>query len=247
MTSPARSATGPIVGSGTDYLATPVSVPDRPGPWPGVVLVHDLFGAGNDMKEQADWLAAAGYLTLMPDLYQGRSPIRCIQSSFRQLAAHHGPAFELLHGARETLAAHPDCTGAVGIIGFCMGGGFALLEAGRSGWGAASVNYGQLPKDLTEVLAAPCPIVASYGGKDLGLPGAAAKIEAALAGSGVAHDIKEYPDARHAFMNRITAASPLTPLMKVMGLGYDHDAAADAKRRILAFFDTQLRQNGSQR
>jgi carboxymethylenebutenolidase len=225
-----------------DYLATPVPVSDRPGPWPGVVVVHDLFGPGNDMREQADWLAAAGYLALMPDLYHGKNAIRCIQGSFRQLAAQRGPVFDQLDQARTTLAAHPDCTGTVGVIGFCMGGGFALLLAGRPDWAAASVNYGPLPKNLDEVLSAPCPVVASFGGKDKGLPGAAAKVESALARSGVSHDVKEYPTARHAFMNRLTAASPITPIFKVMGVGYDHDAAAGARQRILAFFDTHLRQ-----
>lgn len=226
-----------------DYLAVPVPVADRPGPWPGVVVVHDIFGAGNDMKEQADWLAAAGYLTLMPDRYQGRNAIRCIQGSFRQLAAQRGPAFDQLDDARKTLAAHPDCTGAVGVLGFCMGGGFALLLAGRPGWTAASVNYGILPDDLDDVLSAPCPVVASFGGKDRSLPGAAAKVESALLKSGVPHDVKEYPHVGHGFMNRLTAASPLTPIMKVMGMGYDHDASADSRRRILAFFDAQLRQH----
>ncbi len=123
-----------------------------------------------------------------------------------------------------------------------MGGGFALVTAGRPGWKAAAVNYGQLPKDLDAVLAAPCPIVASFGGKDKGLPGAAGKLEAALKDSAVAHDVKEYPDARHGFINRLTSASPLSPLLKIAGIGYNHDAAADAKRRILNFFDTHLRQ-----
>ena len=54
-------------------------------------------------------------------------------------------------------------------------------------------------------------------------------------------DVKEYPDAGHAFINRLVATSPLTPLLKVTGVGYDHAAAADAKRRILAFFDQYLR------
>ncbi len=242
MTSPTADRAISVI-SEHDYLATPVSVSDRPGPWPGVVLVHDLFGAGNDMKEQADWLAAAGYLTLMPDRYEGKKAISCIQGSFRQLAAQQGPAFDQLEDARKTLAAHPDCTGAVGVIGFCMGGGFALLLAGRPGWNAASINYGMVPADVDEVLSAPCPVVASFGGKDKGLPGAAAKIESALAKSGVPHDVKEYPNARHGFMNRLTAVSPVTPIMKVMGVGYDHDASADSRRRIQAFFDAQLRQH----
>lgn len=53
---------------------------------------------------------------------------------------------------------------------------------------------------------------------------------------------RTYPQAGHGFINRITAASPMTPMLKVMGVGYDHAAAADAKNRILAFFDTHLRE-----
>ena len=113
------------------YLATPVPTADRPGPWPGVVVVHDAFGLGDDMREQADWLAAAGYVAAIPDLYGGRGAIRCIKGAIAQLSAQRGPMFDQLDAARQWLAAQPDCTGRVGVIGYCMGGGFALLLAGR--------------------------------------------------------------------------------------------------------------------
>ncbi len=226
-------ATGP-------YLATLVATDSRPGPWPGVVVVHDLFGHSDDMREQADWLAAAGYLAVVPDLYAGKAAVRCVKAMFSQLAAQRGPLFGQVEATRVSLGASPQCTGAVGVIGYCIGGGFALLLAGRGGWSAASVNYGMLPDNLTEVLAGACPIVASYGGRDKGLRGAAAKLREAAEAAGVSADIEEYPQAGHGFINRLTAASPLIPMMKVMGVGYDHSAAADAKRRILAFFDTHL-------
>ncbi|HEV7654958.1 MAG TPA: dienelactone hydrolase family protein [Mycobacteriales bacterium] len=222
------------------YLATPVPTSDRPGPWPGVIVVHDAFGLSDDMREQADWLAAAGYVAAIPDLYGGQAAMRCIKGAFAQLSAQKGPMFDQLDAARTGLAGQADCTGTVGVIGFCMGGGFALLLAGRSGWSAASVNYGQVPENVASVLAGACPIVASYGGKDRGLKGAAATLRAAVP-AGVDADIKEYPEARHGFLNRIAAASPLVPVMKIAGVGYNHDAAADAKRRILTFFDTHLR------
>ena len=204
-------------------------------------MIQDVFGMSDDLRDQADWMAAAGYLTLAPDLYQGKAAIRCLQGTFRQLAAQQGPMFEIVDEARRWLQQRPDCTGEVGVIGYCSGGAFALLLAGRPGWTAAAVNYGILPKNLDEVLSDPCPVVASFGGRDRSLPGAAGTLEEALAKTGVPHDVKEYPDARHAFINRLTGASPLTALLKVAGIGHDHPAAADAKRRILSFFDIHLR------
>ena len=237
MTSPNRTVLADQVG----YLATPVVTSDRPGPWPGVVLVHDALGLGDDMREQADWLAAAGYLVAVPDLYEGRSAIRCLKGIFTQLSRQQGPAFDRLDAVRAALVADRQCTGQVGVIGYCMGGGFALLLAGRPGWSAASVNYGPVPDDVEDVLNGACPVVASFGGRDKGFAGAAQKIRTAADAAGVPVDVKEYPDARHGFISRISAASPLTPLLKVVGVGYDHDAAADAKRRILSFFDEHLR------
>jgi carboxymethylenebutenolidase len=238
----ARQSVAPAGENG--YLAVPVATSDRPGPWPGVVLVHDAFGLSDDMREQADWLAAAGYVVAVPDLYGGRGMVRCVKGVFAQLSAQRGPVFGQLDAVRTRLAADPRCTGTVGAIGYCMGGGFALVLAGQPGWSASSVNYGILPEDLAGVLDGACPIVASFGGADKGLRGAAAKLTQAAAAAGVTADVREYPQARHAFINRITLASPLTPLMRAAGVGYDHDAAADAKRRILAFFDTHLRSAG---
>ncbi|MGI8768189.1 MAG: dienelactone hydrolase family protein [Propionibacteriaceae bacterium] len=227
------------------YVATPITTPDRPAPWPGVVLVHDVFGLGDDMREQADWLAAAGYLVVIPDLFGGRHPVTCIRGVFAQLSAQRGPVFDQIDRVRAALAGSSDCTGTVGAIGYCMGGGFALLLAGRPGWSASSVNYSPLPKNLDEILAGACPIVASFGGRDKSLAGAADKVQAAAARAGVRFDVKEYPQAGHGFINRLTAASPLSPLLRVAGVGYDHDAAADTKRRILAFFQTHLRGSGA--
>lgn len=240
MTTPsAPTPAGPL-----GYLATPVATEDRPGPWPGVVLVHDAFGLSDDMREQADWLAAAGYVVAVPDIYGGKRAVACIKGVFSQLSARSGPAFDQLDAAREALAASADCTGTVGAIGYCMGGGFALLLAGRPGWSASSVNYGQVPDDVAELLSGGCPVIGSFGGKDKGLAGAADKLRAGAEAAGVTADVKEYPEARHAFLNRIAVASPLGPMLKVGGIGYDHAAAADAKRRILSFFDTHLRGAG---
>ena len=165
-----------------------------------------------------------------------------MRSMFAQLAAQRGPAFDQVASVRAWLATSADCSGRVGVMGYCMGGGFALLLAGRPGWSAAGVNYGMLPDNLTDILAGACPVVASFGGRDKGLRGAADDLRRAANEAGVQADVKEYPRAGHGFINRTTAASPLTPMLRVVGVGYDHGAAADAKRRILTFFEAHLRQ-----
>lgn len=230
--------------SQASYIAVPVATADRPGPWPGVIVIHDILGMSDDIREQADWLAAAGYLAVVPDLFRGKAAIRCVKGALKQLGDQRGPVFDQVESIRTALVGDGLSTGSVGVIGYCMGGGFALLMAGRPGWAAASVNYGMVPDNVADVLAGACPIVASFGGKDRSLPGAAAKVAEAAAAAGIEADVKEYPDARHGFINRFAVASPLSPILKVMGVGHDHAAAADAKHRILAFFDTYLRPPG---
>ncbi len=217
------------------YLALPLSPP----PHPGVVVIQDLFGLSDDMRIQADRLAAAGYLALVPSLYSGRG-VRCVVSTMLASRSGKGPVYEDIEAARRLLAEREDCSGRVGIIGFCMGGGFALLCAPR-GFDAASVNYGAVSGDTLADIGRACPIAASYGARDRSLRGTAAQLEEALTAAGVPHDVKEYPDAGHSFMNRIVAGPLLAPLMHVAGMGYNHAAAEDAWRRILTFFDEHLR------
>src|ERR1019366_2777139 len=115
------------------YLATPRGA----GPWPGVIVIQDALGLSDDIREQADRLAAAGYLAFAPDLYSGRG-IRCVVATMQASRPGSGPAYEDIEAARAFLAAREDCTGQIGIIGFCMGGGFALRCAPRGGVGAAA-------------------------------------------------------------------------------------------------------------
>src|SRR3954466_14769258 len=164
------------IASVPTFIATP---PVGDGPWPGVVVIHEMFGLIDDIREHATRIAAAGYVAVAPDLFRGRGALRCLLGTFRALQAGHARRFDDIDAARRELAAHEDCTGRVGVIGFCMGGGFALLTAAR-GFDASAPNYGRLPKDLEGALDGACPIVASYGGRDGALRGAAGRLETAL-------------------------------------------------------------------
>jgi carboxymethylenebutenolidase len=217
------------------YLARPRGE----GPWPGVVVIMDALGLSDDIRLQADHLAAAGYLAFAPDLYSGRG-LRCVVATIKASRDGTGEAYQNIEAARHWLAEREDCTGQIGIIGFCMGGGFALLSAPRYDFHAASVNYGEVPDDAVDRLAGCCPVVASFGKRDPTLQGRAARLEQALSALGVEHDIKEYPGVGHAFMNRINVGPALNPLMKLVRMHYDHPSAEDSWQRILTFFDAHL-------
>jgi carboxymethylenebutenolidase len=225
------------IADGRGYLAVPTGPP--PGPWPGVVVIHEVFGLNSDIRAHADHLAAEGYLALAPDLYEGKGWVRCVRGAVRQLHAGSGPAFGAIDGARSWLAGRPDCTGRIGVIGFCLGGGFALLCAPRGEFAVAAVNYGEVPADAERALAGSCPIVASYGARDPMGVKHPQRLEDALTALKVPHDVKIYPDAGHAFLSHKPPA--VAPLARLVRLDFNPEAAADAWRRIFAFFGQHLR------
>ncbi len=217
--------------------------PQGAGPWPGVVLVHEIFGLNDDMRALSDRVAAMGYLALAPDFYDGGRWSRCMRVAVRELASGNGEFFDAIEAGRGWLSGDDRCTGKVGVIGFCLGGGFALLAASKYPFSAASVNYGEVPDDAKRVLAGACPIIASYGGRDRTMRGRPERLQHALAAAGVDHDVTTYPSAGHSFLSTRHYPSGVAVLAKVMGMsaGPHARSADDAWRRIDRFFDTHLR------
>ncbi len=247
MTAPAPTVVAVDIPSDVDGtsegLRGVMAIPAGEGPWPGVILVHEAFDINDNMRRQVQRMAEAGYLAIMPDLFSQGGARKCLMATFRALSTGRGRAFQDIEAARRMLLARPDTTDKVGVIGFCMGGGFALALASGRRYDVSSVNYGRFPKDADAVLADACPVVASYGGRDRSLTNAAAKLDALLTRNGIPHDVKEYPQAGHAFLNEEEEGAPaLRPLMRmILGVGPNPEAAADAWARIEAFFGEYLR------
>jgi carboxymethylenebutenolidase len=216
------------------YLATPAGQ----GPWPGVIVLHDIFGLTDVTRGHADWVAQQGYLAVAPDLFSWGGHIRCIRALMQDLAARRGKSFDDVDAVAQWLVARPECNGKTGIIGFCATGGFAILLAADHGFSVAAANYGAVPNDIDKILNGACPIVGSYGGRDRTLKGAATRLAGALEQRRIDHDVKEYPNAGHSFLDEYKGL--LGVLGAVIGSSYKAQEADDARSRIRTFFARHL-------
>ena len=214
-----------------------LDIPEGQGPWPGVVVIHDAIGYGSDKESINARVAQAGYIALTPNLFARGGWARCIVKVMRDLSSKRGPALDDVLAARDHLQALPQCTGRVGVAGFCMGGRFALVMSPK-GFSASAPFYGTpLPQELSETLDGACPVVASFGARDLSGKGAPEKLQQVLDQKGITNDIKVYPDAGHSFANKL----PAQPLLRITGFGYNQAATEDAWARVFTFFGDHLR------
>jgi carboxymethylenebutenolidase len=132
-------------------MPTYVTTPSGEGPWPGVVVIHDFAGMSQDLRHQADWLASEDYLPAAPDLYWWGSMLRCLRTIMRRAGYPAGTHLRRHRGRPRLAGGHDQCTGRIGVIGFCMGGGYALALAPGRGFAASSTDYGGCPSDAEQV------------------------------------------------------------------------------------------------
>lgn len=232
------------VGDGRS-LGAAMAVPEGVGPFPGVVVLHEAFGLNDDMRRITSKFAEAGYAAIAPDLFSHGNRALCLtrvllDGMVRGLTDATAADIE---SARKHLAGEPAVEGErIGVIGFCMGGGFALGVAPTGRYRAASVNYGATPRrGGLEKLRGSCPVIAAYGELDKVMAKEPAKLESYLDQLGVPHDVKTYPGAGHSFMSKDNAPMWMSRLPNPMHAGHDERAAEDNWRRILAFFDEHVR------
>jgi len=221
------SATG-VAGTSPGLTAYTARPPGRER-LPGIVVLHEGFGLDDVTRRHADRLASRGYVVIAPDLFTGGSTLRCLRASILAMRRGESQSLQDIAAARQWLLDRDDCTGPGG-----RHRGSAWVARSRccappgAGSTSAPPTTACCPR-RSRCSEGACPVVASYGGRDKILIGAAGKLDRALTRLGVEHDVKEYPAAGHQFMNDAENAPWfLRPVLRLSTAGPEPDSAADA-------------------
>jgi carboxymethylenebutenolidase len=215
-----------------------LTLPDAgDGPGPALVMIYEAFGMSDEMRRVARDLAAEGYAVLIPDLFaRGRVKGLCVARAMRTVLRGTGHELDDIEAGRRFLAGRPEVDAdRIGTIGFCLGGSFALLLAGSGRYKVSAPFYG-VPVKVTRS----CPMVASFGGRDLSTRGYPERLGARLEELGVPHDVRTYADAGHSFYSRPPGVLGGMSKYSPMRAEYHAPSAEDAHRRIIAFFREHL-------
>lgn len=204
----------------------------------GMVVIHEILGRQPEIDRVVLRFAGHGYAAVAPDLFsRGFRPL-CIRRAVQAIASGEGEQLEQIRAARSWLCARAGLAEEkVGLIGFCLGGGFAL-SAGR-GWGAVSTNYGDVPK--TEVLRGIGPVIGCYAGRDRLFGKSGAKLRAALSPLSVELEVHDFPTVGHSFLT--DGEHPILSLLSRSTLRLhlaDPAVREEGWRKILAFFERHL-------
>ena len=208
---------------------------------PGVIVIHEILGLNDDIRRITGRVADLGYAALAPDLYDGLgSRLICIARTLMTLSRGEGVAYRDLDAARKYLQQQPSVDSTrIGVIGFCMGGGFALMFAARAPIGVAATFYGDVPK-TTDQLRGVCPVLGGYGERDKMFASQGRRLEKLLTELNVDHDVKIYPDAGHSFMSWNSGIVASIGKISPMKAQYNPEAAEDSWKRIETFFARHL-------
>jgi carboxymethylenebutenolidase len=221
------------------YLARPSGA----GPFPAVIVIHEIFGQHEYLRDVARRFAKEGFIAAAPELYFREGGVKHLTSfddilkvvrsvPDRQMLDDLGAVLSHVKGLGVS-------NGKVGATGFCWGGGATwLFVADNPGLGAGVAWYGRMtnwgsgelhprnPIDVADRMHA--PVLGLYGGQDGGIPVTQVEeMKAALARAGKPHEFVVYPDAPHAFHADYRPS-------------YREAAAKDGWQRAVAWFKRHL-------
>ncbi len=217
-------------GDGGEFKAY-VSTPEK-GSGPGIVLLQEIFGVNQSMRDVADYYAEEGYVVIAPDLFWRIEPgieLGYTDEDFQKALAYRqqfdiDKSVEDIAATVSALKALPQCVGRVGALGFCLGGKLAYLAAARVGVDCAVSYYGVgIEQSLSEAGSITCPMALHFAGEDKHVPMAAVETVQAALSDRDDIEIYVYPGADHGFSAAARAS-------------YDKPSAMMAHSRSIALF-----------
>ncbi len=212
--------------------------PTGPGPFPAVIVVHDDYGLTEWVKRQAEHLAERGYLALAVDLYHAQAVGDVMDAHIMSRGLPQDQVMAELKAAADYVTRHPDARGGdLGILGWGMGGGYALDAALQDDRLRAVVTcYGRLTTDPALLAPLQASVLGIFAGRDEGIsPETIGQFRTAMrrAGKRLA-GIHVYPECGHGFLN------PQEPYASGSAGADATRAAADAWGKIDAFLAAEL-------
>jgi carboxymethylenebutenolidase len=215
-------------GGGTikGLLSKPV---DAKGKLPGIVVVHENRGLNPYIEDTARMAALEGFITLAPDALTplGGYPGNDDEGREMQRKRDRNEMLEDFIAAYEYLKAHKDCSGKIGVVGFCFGGWISNMMAVKvPGLSAAVPFYGGQPKEDIDKINA--PLMLQFAGLDKRVNEGWPAYEEALKANNKEYVAYTYPDVNHGFHNTTTPR-------------YDKEAAELAWKRTIDFFNKNLK------
>ena len=208
--------------------------PKEDGPRPAVLVIHEWDGIKDQVRDVARRLAKAGYVALAPDLLSREGGTNSYPTSEARIAAgrkldNDMITEDLTCGINYLKKQSFVRANRIGVIGFCWGGGKALLFATRSkDLAAAVIYYGENPSNLDDVKNISAPVLGQYGEADARITSAVPELAAAMKKYGKFFEYKIYPGAPHGFNSDTNPRS------------YREAAAQEAWSRTLEFFKKHL-------
>lgn len=206
-----------------------VARPDEVEKAPAVIIVHEWWGLNRHIEDVAERFAEEDFIGVAADIFEGKTT-KDAQVAARlmgELKQEDGLA--RLQVVLKRLRAKPEVAG-VGVIGFCMGGTFALLLACNANVDASAPFYGDVPVDTTVIGKLSCPILFIGAEKDQWITVEKMnRLDAALKQYGKEGEVRIYEGADHAFFNDTRPEV------------YSRADAEDAWERVIEFFNRHLR------
>jgi len=197
---------------------------------PGIIVVHENRGLNPYIEDVGRRTAKTGFISLAPDALSplGGYPGNDDDGRMMQRKRNRLEMLEDFIAAYNFLKNHENCTGKVGVVGFCFGGWIANMMAVKlSNLGAAVPYYGRQPeaKDAVKIKS---PLLLQYGELDTRVNAGWPAFEKILKENNIEHQAYIYPEVNHGFHNNTTPR-------------YDKEAANLSWERTIDFFKKHLK------